>query len=173
MKKILVALLVTGGCFASLPVTSSGAYQINRASRLNQQQQVGTNLYNAQQLGVKGTWSFAADGGAVGTITLKDHEGNPVKLPNHAIIRDCMIDVVSALTTSASGTLAINSKAAGDLKAATAAASLSAGVIDCVPVGTAATSIKLVDETTLGVTIATGAMTAGKINVWVEYALSE
>ena len=47
------------------------------------------------------------------------------------------------------------------------------GVVAGIPVGTAATAIKLTAERTLSVAIATAALTAGKFIVHVEYVVSE
>lgn len=177
MKKMLIALLVAGSSFGALPVTSGGAYQIDRASKLNLDQKVGTNLYNAQQFGMKATWNFADQGGAANSdLVLKDAQGIAAKLPTGAIIRSCLIDVVTQPASStSSGKIAFSSSAVADLKAAALAhTGYVAGTrYVCIPEGSVANMIKMASEATLKVRIGSEAVTAGKINIWVEYVLSE
>lgn len=117
------------------------------------------------------TYDFSVLGGAVGSVNLKDANGMDAKLPENAIILDSLIDVITAPTSGGSATIAFTAQSAGDLKAATAIASYT-GLVAGVPVGTAATSIKMTADRTLTATIATAALTAGKINVYVEYVYS-
>lgn len=178
MKKTLIALLVAGSSFGALPVTSGGAYQLDRASKLNLDQKVGTNLYNAQQFGMKAVWSYAIQGGAANSdLTLQDPSGAAAKLPTGAIIKDCMIDVVTTPTSStSSGTLAFSSNAVADLKAAALGHTgylSSTGEYACIPDGTVGNAIQMASEATLKVRIGSEALTAGKINIWVEFVLSE
>lgn len=176
MRLITVLMLVAMTGFAALPPTVNQAYNLNRASKANADAQAGTALRNAVQFGTKATWSYAIQGGAADSdLTLVDEERKAVKLPSGAIIRDCLIDVVTQPTSStSSGSLAISSKSVADLKAATFVASYTTSSrIACIPVGTTGTMIKLSSEGTLKVRIGSEALTAGKINVWVQYVLSE
>jgi hypothetical protein len=116
-------------------------------------------------------YDFSVQGGAIGSLNLLDMDGNPALLPAGAIITNCTFDVITALTTSASGTMAVNSEGAGDLKAALAAASWT-GKLAGVPVGTAATWVKLTAQRQIVATIATGAITAGKWYAFIEFLLS-
>lgn len=126
-----------------------------------------------QKRGVlKCVWDFAVNGGAVGTIYLNDADGNPAILPSAAIITQVYTDEVTNVTTSASGTLSIGANTTVDLLAATAAATFS-GVQAGIPVGTAATMVKLTAQRQIAVAIATGALTAGKLNIFVEFVLSD
>lgn len=121
---------------------------------------------------VKAVYDFSVDGGAVSSINLKDEFGNLIIFPIGAIITNVTLDVITPCTTSASGTLAIDSQGAGDLLAATAAASVT-GKLAGVPVGTAATWVKISSSAKqLKATIATGALTAGKAYIFIEYLLS-
>lgn len=120
---------------------------------------------------MKVVYDFTVQGGAIGAINLLDENGNAAILPAGAIITNTTFDVITALTTSASGTMAVNSEAAGDLKAALAAASWT-GKLAGVPVGTAATWVKLTANRQIVATIATGAITAGKWYAFVEFVLS-
>jgi len=127
---------------------------------------LGQELKHRVQV-VKGIWDFADQGGAVGTGDLKDDDGNVIKLPAGVIIRQVYTREVTNVTTSAAGTLAFDSEASGDLLTDTAAATFS-GIQAGEPVGTAATMVRLTAERTLGYEIKTGALTAGKVEVFVE-----
>lgn len=109
-----------------------------------------------------GQYDFAKQGGAIGSYDSGIH------LPNGAIIREVFFDVITAGTTSASGTVSFDANSTGDLKAALAAASWT-GKVAGIPIYTAATMVKLTAARTLLFSIATGALTAGKINAYVDY----
>lgn len=134
-------------------------------------EKVGTNLMREKMQVAIATYDFAVQGGAIGTVDLIGLDGKAVVIPHNAIIMDSIIDVITPCTTSASGTIAIRAQSAGDIRAATAAASYT-GLLAGVPVGTAATSIKMTADRTLQAVIATGAITAGKFNVIIEYIYS-
>lgn len=132
----------------------------------------------AQKRGsIRCSYSFARDGGAVGSISLKDADGNAVVLPAKAIIMQATIDVVLAPTSGGSATIALTSGAsAGDLLAATAFGSApwsTIGVKAGIPVGTAATMIKLAADGSVAMVVAVAALTAGKVNVFLDYVLSD
>lgn len=160
--------------FAAPALTSDGAYEIDKKDATARKYSQGTKLYDAQQFGAKATWDFAVSGGAANTdIPLLDAEGKRVTLPTGAIVRDCLISVVTQPTSStSSASAAFSSKAVADLKAATVVASLTTTTpIVCLPVGTVSTMIKTTSELTLKMRVGSEAFTAGKINVWVEYVL--
>lgn len=167
-------MLVAGIAFGNSPVTVNQAYQLNRMNKVAQDAQLGIAARTAGQIGVKATWTYSATR-ASGDVALLDLEGNPVKLPSGAIITNCLIDVVTQPTSSTgSASIAISSKAVADLKAATFIASYTTGSrIACIPTGTIGTMIKLASEATLKMRFGSESPTAGKINVWVQYALSE
>lgn len=171
----MLIAIATVSLFAASPVTTNQAYQLNRVSKLFADAQVGTNLRNAQQFGVKAKWDYSVQGGASGDISLLDMENKAVKLPTGAIIKDCMIDVVTQPTSSTgSGSIAFSSKAVADLKAATFVAGYTTSArIACIPDRTVGNTIKLASEATLKIRVGSEALTAGKINVWVQYVLSE
>jgi hypothetical protein len=129
--------------------------------------------YLHQKRGVlKCVYDFSVNGGAVSTIALVDDAGNPAILPIKAIVTQVYSDTVTAVTTSASGTLSLGANTTTDLYAATAAASFT-GIQAGTPVGTAATMVKLTAQRTISATIATGALTAGKVNYFVEFVISD
>lgn len=126
---------------------------------------LGTSVYEGHNL-VSGIWDFSVQGGAVASFDTGIH------LPNKAIVTQVYTDTITAVTTSASGTLSLDANTAGDLKAALAAASYS-GIQAGVPVGTAATMVKLTAARTITASIATGALTAGKVKFFLQYVISE
>lgn len=133
------------------------------------------DVIDCQRGSVKARYDFAVLGGAVGTVNLRDPDDalQSVKLPNKAIITHVLIDIITGMTSAGgTGTIALSANSAGDLKAAVDADTLS-GIVAGIPVGTAASSIKLTAERTLTASIATEALTAGKFLVHVEYVVSE
>lgn len=174
MKKFLLTLIISIPLMGASVVSNNGAYELNRSSAVARKYALGTNLQGAGALGVKAQWDFAKSGGASGDLTLKDPEGNPVKLPTGAIITNCLLDVVTQPTSSTgSGSIAFSSSAVGDLKASQVVASWPIGRQACIPTGSTGTMIKLASEAPLKIRVGSERLTAGKINVWVQYVLSE
>ena len=173
--RFLLGIILTADVFGASPPTKDQAYQLNRASKLNADAQVGTALRNAGQFGVKATWDKSVLGGS-GDLYLVDEENKQVKLPSGAVIRDCLIDVVTQPTSSGnSGKISLGVSALGDLKADAlvhTTYTTSARIV-CLPVGTVGTMIKLSSEGRVIMRIGSEPLTAGKINVWLEYVLSE
>lgn len=120
---------------------------------------------------IKCVYDFAVLGGAVSTISLVDDLGNAAVLPNKALITRAVIDWVTTATSGGSATVALQSKTAADILAATAVASCT-GFLDGVPDGTAAHFVKLTADTTIKVVIGTAALTAGKANIFIYYVYS-
>lgn len=132
--------------------------------------QTGTELGRTKNI-LRATYSFAVNGGAIGATSLKDVEGNDAILPDNAIITNVVIDTITTPTSAGLATIALNSEAAGDLKAALAIASYT-GIIAGIPINTAATAVKLSADRTIQATIAAFVLTAGQFHVFVEYILS-
>ena len=141
----------------------------------------------------KGLYDFSVLGGAIGTIQLIDPvfvSGSQPKLlginspqrlilpPSFIIVR-ALIDVITA-PVGGGASISVGSGIAGsviDIKAATAVGSFT-GLLDGIPVNTAATSLKVpVTQAQPGVNpsmaISGGALTAGKFNVHFEGYLSD
>lgn len=180
-KAPLIMLAALGLGMAAHPVhagtlveAQAAEYKLNRANpSAMSDQKLGSRVIKQTVHIVNATYDFAVNGGAVGASNLKGEDGLDVVLPSGAVITGCIIDVITPGTTSASGTIALSTgQGAGDLKAALAAASYT-GLVACVPVQTAATSIKLTADRTMTATIATGAITAGKFHVLVQYVVVE
>lgn len=172
MKKLILGVMLVAVSALGV-ISDNGVYELDRQGPTDRKYALGSELRQAQQLGVKATWNYAVQGGAISTINLDGADGKDVTLPSKAIITDCVIDVVTAPSSSGgTGTVALTANSSGDVKAAVDADTL-ANQVDCIPVGSAATAVKLTAARTLSIEIASEAMTAGKINVWLEYVLSE
>lgn len=171
--KLLLAFLLLLTVTVSAPlkaagssnvVTSTNEYQINNwmgpaafANTLGSLIRYGYNT-------AYGLYDFSVQGGALGSQDLG------LSLPLGAIIRNVFFDVVTQPVSLGSATVAFSAQSAGDLKAALAIASWTVGRIVGLPVhATVSTYIKLTAARTLTATIATAALTAGKIAVYVDY----
>lgn len=135
---------------------------------------VGTVIHRTKNM-IKCTFDFAVYTGAVGTYNLLDELGNPAILPKNAYVTNVVAVVQTAMTSAASGTLQLNLLSSADLMAAKLSAALTlAAVVAGVPVGTAATWVGPVVTATgtqLAAQVVTGAITAGKVQWFVEYVI--
>jgi len=161
-------------------VTSSNSgqvYQVN-ASGLPTVTTVGSGGLTANtpdglsaQLVCHVTYSFAVDGGTTPVVPA----GNCV-IPINAVITNVGVQATTSVTASGSATVALGCVAgtacgASSLMAATAKASLTAGTFgQSIPVPqTASTWVKTTAATGITLTIATGPLTAGVIEIYVMY----
>jgi YbbR domain-containing protein len=117
---------------------------------------------------VQAEYDFAKDGGATGTITLRAVDANGNVIPAGSVITGGYVDVETACA-SATGTIALQSEAAGDIHATAGQASWTTGRKSVVPAGTGATAVKTTVERNLKAVIATAAFTAGKFRVVLFY----
>ena len=109
---------------------------------------------------VKVNYDFAKHGGATGTITLTD-----ITLPTGAIVLGGGIDVLTAPLSGGSATVALQ-LGSTTIKTATAIASLTGAVaLNTLPIKTTGTHPQL------KVVIATAALTAGKMDVYLYYGI--
>jgi hypothetical protein len=179
MKNILISIFALAFSMtahaASLADTSAAEFLVNHGSVGSFAKiQLGTSLMKSREHSLKCVYDFSVQGGAIGTLNLLDVVGKPCVLPNKAIIRDVLIDAVTTLTSGGSAVVGLSSgKTAGDMKANATAFSAYTGLVAGVPVGTAATAIKLTADVKPTITIATAALTAGKLNVHIKYQISE
>jgi len=132
-----------------------------------------TQFGTSPQLIGHAQYSFANDGGAVGAIT----PANNVTLPANAVIVNVSIQSTTAVTSGGAATVAIGTSAgssANSLLAATGKASFTAGAfVQGIPVPqTASTWVKLTAAGSITATVATAALTAGVIEIYVFYFVS-
>lgn len=112
-----------------------------------------TNLKNEAVL--VAVYDFAKYGGAIGDIPL-------LSVPANMVVWDGFIYTKTA-PVGTNATIRLSLEATGDILAATAITSFTAGSrLAAVPVGTAATSVVTTQERNLVMAIATTALTAGK-----------
>ncbi len=123
------------------------------------------------------TFDYAAlDSAGVANSATGSH-GLGVYLPTGAIITRAWYQVDTTFTSATdSATIALTANSAGDLKAAVAISDgtnpYDAGIFDGIPVDTAATKIALTAERQLIATVAVTALTAGKLDLFVEYVIA-
>ena len=126
---------------------------------------VAEGTWTALTRWAKVEWDFATDGGTV--------SGSPITLsltlPDNAIVIGGVVEVITAVTSAGSATVALGvTGAATALLAATGKADFALGAV--LPfAAVSAAPIKLPGATALTLTVATANLTAGKFNIWVEY----
>lgn len=174
LSLLLVSLFSLSSFGASLSNVNALEYNFNRLTpSAFGLQQFGTVVAKQKLWSVKCVYNFAVDGGALGAHTLKDEQGKACVLPNKAVVRDVLVDVLTAPTSGGAATISLGAGvSAVNFKAATAIASYT-GLVAGIPVGSAATAIKLAADQSPSMTIAVAALTAGKFNVHIQYQLSE
>jgi hypothetical protein len=116
-----------------------------------------------------GNYSFAVDGGATSTITLRSNDG---PIPNGAVVVGGVLSVTSGFTTGTSATGALQVNAANDLVSATIVSGApfsTTGNKDIVPDATGSTAITLTAERNPALVIGTGTVTAGVFSLVLYY----
>lgn len=117
-------------------------------------------------------YDFSTMTGAVASYNCLDINGNPAVIPANAVVTRSYLDCPTACTTSASGTLAFKMNSANDIKTATAAASFT-GQLEGQSTGAISAAVKNgTSDKQIVASIATGALTAGKVYCYIEYVLS-
>lgn len=191
MKTILSLLLMltASSAFAAYPKPTDIKFELDRTP-YGERVSLGTQITDKKVHILRAQWDHAVQGSTTGSISLYDLDGKPAKLPINSIVTDCLIDVKTAITLNSS--FAVNAPyfafstgvdGVNDLKANVPASALS-GVVSCIPVGTAATAIRITTESTPILTITSAShsawssttpsvATAGKINVLIQYILSQ
>lgn len=144
-------------------------FNLNRMNSYAQKAQLGDKIFSTKQNFV-GLYDFSVQGGATGTINLLDSKGVALKLPANFVITNVIIDNITNPTSTASTTdISIGINSTADLLAiidetAFDGTGLKAGI----PVGTAATAVKVTAEAAVTISFATAAVTAGKVYVALE-----
>ena len=115
----------------------------------------------------RATWDFAVQGGATGTIVL------PTVIPANTVVFGGLFHVITTFA-GATNTVAIGLNTTTDLLAATAIATYGTiGVHAVTPVFTAASAFVLTADRQLTLTLATAAVTAGKMTIYLALYPSE
>jgi hypothetical protein len=116
-------------------------------------------------------YDFAVDGGAVGTINMRPYGGTQPQIPAGAIIDRAMLEVLTIPTSGGAPTLACQVEGAGDVQAAAAISGApwsSLGRKNGTPQA-AATSVKTTAARTPALVVATAALTAGVVRLYLDY----
>ncbi len=191
MKLFLSFLLMlnTVVAFGAFPKPPDVRFELN-TSPYGNHTQLGTQIIDKTVHVLKAVWDTGAIGSTTGTTQLLDRDGKPAKLPIGSVVVDCTIDVKTsvALTTSWAANapyfaFSTGVDASKDLKGNIPASTLvsTGNMIACTPTGSAATNIRITTESTPFVTITSAAnvlttpsvATAGKVNILIQYILSE
>lgn len=168
--KFLLALLLLIPVMANANITARQQFLLNAAPAPLATARLG-DLVNKTQNLVRVTWDYTVDGGAVGTIS----PSRGAVLPASAIITRAWFNTLTTLVAgSGTPTIAWNSEGAGDIYAAATyanftAANFVAGIED----GTTTHSLKMLADRTVKMTIASASVTAGKIDLFIEYVLGQ
>ena len=119
---------------------------------------------------VRGQYSFAVDGGAIGATNMT----NGLVIPANAVIMGGFIEVDTIVTSGGAGTLAVSVEGAGDIVAAAAVSGApwsTTGRKSVIPVFTGATVVKTTVPRAIVATIAAVALTAGVADVVLFYVI--
>lgn len=120
-------------------------------------------MANPRLMTAHAKYDFAVDGGAVSTIV----PANSAIIPDNAVVVRCYSVVTTAMTSGGSATLALTTGGV-TLKAATA---FDNGAFDDEDVTEHTITDKTTSSTGVQFVIATAALTAGVVEVYVEYYL--
>jgi hypothetical protein len=118
-------------------------------------------MANPKLMSAHARYDFAVDGGAASTIV----PSNSAIIPDNAVIVRCYSVVTTAMASGGSATLALTAGGV-TLKAATA---FDNGAFDDEDVTEHAVTDKTTSSTGIQFVIATAALTAGVVDVYVEY----
>jgi hypothetical protein len=117
----------------------------------------------------RGSYSFAVDGGAISTITLRSDDG---AIPTGAVVMGGFLDVTTLLTSGGAATVAVQVEAANDLQTAITVAGApwsTTGRKAITPAFTGPTSVKTTAPRNPKIVIAAFAVTAGVFDVVLIY----
>lgn len=116
-------------------------------------------------------YDFAVDGGAVSTINMRPVGGSQPQIPSGAIVDQATVEVLTIPTSGGAPTVAVQVEGAGDTIAAAAISGApwsTLGRKNGIP-QTGATSVKATAARTPAIVIATAALTAGKVRLYLDY----
>lgn len=150
--------------------------------------QLGTQLQSKKMHVLQALYDFNRQGGAVGTVDLLDAKDlKKAVLPAGAIVKNCVVHVLTPLTSTGSATVSFSTgNRLEDVKpiAGKASFATSDGLVACqVNGGTVSTWVKLpgytdgyssgyTREFTPTMKIGTSALDGGKISLFIEYILN-
>lgn len=116
----------------------------------------------------RGDYSFAVDGGAVGTIALM----GATNIPSGATILGGWLEVTTVPTSGGAATIGVQVEAAGDIVAAAVISGApwsTTGRKSVIPVFTGASAVRTTASRDISIVIGTAALTAGVFKVVLLY----
>lgn len=183
----LVLMLFPAIVFAKFLHPEDIRFELNN-SPYGEHVRLGTQLQSKKVHILQAYYDFNRQGGAIGTIDLLDAKDmKKAVLPAGAIVKNCVIHVLTALTSGGSTTVSFSTgDVLEDIKPVTAKSSFTTtdGLVACqVTGGTVSTWRKLpgfTDGYSAGYTreytptmkVLTSALDGGKLSVWIEYILN-
>lgn len=151
-----------------ITMTNSGVTAIGAGKVLQTMLQVPTAEALLAHRVARATWDFAADGGTIGAINMG------VALPAKASIIRSYFYVVTQITDAGSGTHAISCETANNIFSAADETGVASGTwVAGISDGAVANIKKITNACNLTFTIAGADATAGKVNVFVEYYVTD
>lgn len=174
MKKILVALLLIAPSLTLAATPKAVRDILNNSGSAAFDAQLGTEVVDGAVKTMRANYNFSVQGGSsAATLFLKAPDGSSAAIPNNAIITSVFIDTPTAIVDVSTGVrIAFGANSNADLKAATSSATFT-GIIAGIPVGTAATAVKMTADRDLTMRVYGGDISSGAINVFVNYLVSE
>ena len=165
MKFLLLLALILPMSSKAM-ITARQRHLINNGAS-NSVVSLGSLLHKNKNL-VRVTWDYRVDGGAVGTIIPKDK----VIIPDNAIITRTWVEGITAITSSGAATVHWHVQADQDLVAALDYNHYTAGFLyDGVSQGPASVMKKMTADRQVVFVASTTALTAGKVDMYIEYVL--
>jgi hypothetical protein len=121
----------------------------------------------------KYTYDYSRDGGAIGAITLLDEAGKAQKLPENALILGAWLEGVTAPTAAAGATIALGTTGTPALFKAATIKTDATFLPDAISTAAAAVPAKIVASggENVKATVAVSALTAGKLDLYVQLVL--
>lgn len=184
---MLLLMLLPAITFAKFPDAESIKFELNREP-FGQHVSLGTQLQSKKIHVLQAYYDFNRQGGAIGVLNLLDAKDMKIAvLPAGAIVKNCVIHVLTPLTSSGSTTVSFSSGSLlEDVKPAAAKTSFATpdGLVSCQIAGaTVSTWLKMpgyTDGYSAGYTreytptmkINVSALDGGKLSVWLEYILN-
>lgn len=175
MNKLFLVLFLCFTSIANAALDDAGEYVLNHFSGSNlARYRVGTELRQVKKV-AKLTFNFATYKSGTTVATGAYVLGT---LPKDAIVTRTFVDVITGFTSQGTnaGTVALSIQSANDVKTATAVSDgyyantgLKIGAQD----DAIGNFLKLTAQRNVTATVATQKLTAGKLNLVVEYLLSE
>lgn len=174
-----------------VPIQTQGGFQIRNKSGITRKKFSGTL---AREIAVAVFDTSTTDSSGTSNKTIAAH-GLGVYLPANAVVTNAWYDVPTTFTSATdAATIALKFESTGDLKAALAISDASnvwdSGIHGCLPgsyaeatvagdtaildaARKAASYVKTTAVRELTATVAVEALTAGKLNLYVEYVISD